>query len=105
MIERLAMKDGALSLSEGKQPFLRMDDLDFESRLAARRLGLGRQGRSAHRHHRPRRVPLRCASVEAPIAVSKRGLGLEPIAARLAGGAVKGKIRLDLARTCAGPWT
>lgn len=96
VIERLSMKDGALSLSEGKQAFLRLDDLDFESRLA-----LGPSGSVGKGEARIATIALGEAffvkDVRAPIAVSKQGLGLEPIQARLAGGAVKGKIRLDLA--------
>ena len=96
VIERLAMKNGALSLSEGKQAFLRMDDLDFESHLAVGPAGSVGQG-EARIATLALGETLFVREVRAPISVSKRGLGLDPIEARLAGGAVTGKIRLDLA--------
>ena len=95
VVEKLTMKDGALTLSEGPRAFLRIDDLDFGSRIV---LGTesGGQGEA-----RVAAIVLAEAlflrDVRSPIQVSKRGLGLEPIEARLAGGPVKGKVRLDLA--------
>jgi uncharacterized protein YhdP len=96
VIERLALKDGALSLSEGKQSFLRLDDLDFESRLAVGPAGSVGKG-EAQVKALVLAEALFVRDVRAPIEVSKRGLGLAPLRASLAGGAVKGQVRVDLA--------
>jgi hypothetical protein len=95
VVKRLAMRDGKLGFAEGKATFLRLEDLGFESRISLGPTGGGGEGRA--------RVGLLALGeslflreIEAPIAVSKGGLRLEPIRARLAGGTVEGKIRLDL---------
>jgi uncharacterized protein involved in outer membrane biogenesis len=95
VIERLTMTDAELSLTDGKTAFLRLEDVDFESRLAFeadKRVGQGKA----------RIATLALANalflrgISSPLTLSKESLRLEPVAARLAEGDVEGKIRLDL---------
>lgn len=95
VVSKLAMKDGALTLAEGNAVFLRMDDLDFESRLAMGARGAGGKGQA-----RVATIALSeslfLRDTRAPIVVSTAGLLLDPISARLADGPLAGRIRLDL---------
>ena len=95
VVKRLALKDANLALAEGKTTFMRLEGMSFESRLAVgvseaagdgrARIGLLALGES-----------LFLRGLESPITVSRKGLRLEPIKARLAEGRVAGKIHLDL---------
>ena len=95
VVERLALKDANLALAEGKTTFMRLEGMSFESRLAVgaseaagegrARIGLLALGES-----------LFLRGIEAPITVSRKGLRLEPIKARLAEGRVAGQVHLDL---------
>lgn len=95
VVDRLAVANGQLVMADSRQAFLRLDDLDFESRLAVGAAGTEGQGRA-----RVGVVSLAEAlflrGVESPITVSKKGLRLEPVRARLADGPVSARIRVDL---------
>ena len=90
----LAMKDAALSLAEGTRS-------SCASTISTSRAVWPWRARAAARA-RPASAPSRwprpyaVRDMQAPIMVSKPGLRLDPIEARLAGGPLKGKIRLDL---------
>lgn len=95
VVKRLALKDANLGLADGKTTFMRLEGMSFESRLALAAREAGGEGRA--------RIALLALGeslflrgIEAPIAVSRKGLRLEPVKARLAEGRVAGKIRLDL---------
>jgi uncharacterized protein involved in outer membrane biogenesis len=95
VIERLAMTDAELSLADGKTPFFRLDDVDFESRLtfeADKRVGQGK----ARIATLALGNALFLRGISSPLTLSKQSLRLEPVEARLAEGDVEGKIRLDL---------
>ena len=95
VVKRLSLKDANLALAEGKTTFMSLEGMSFESRLAVgvseaagdgrARIGLLALGES-----------LFLRGLESPITVSRKGLRLEPIKARLAEGRVAGKIHLDL---------
>ena len=95
VVKRLSLKDAKVALAEGKTTFMRLEGMTFDSRLAVgaseaagegrARIGLLALGES-----------LFLRGIESPIAVSRKGLRLEPIKARLAEGRVAGKIHLDL---------
>jgi len=95
VVSKLLMKDGALTLADANAVFLRMDDLDFESRIALDAKGAGGKGQA-----RVATIALSeslfLRDTKAPIVVSKAGLILDPVSARLADGPVQGRIRLDL---------
>jgi hypothetical protein len=95
VIDRLAMGDAELSLSEGKTVFLRIEDADFESRLTFEgheRVGQGK----AHIATLALADSLFLRDISSPLTLSKENLRLEPVSARLSDGRVEGKIRLDL---------
>ena len=95
VVERLSLKDAKVGLADGKTTFMRLEGLTFDSRLAVGASEAAGEGRA--------RVGLLALGeslflrgIEAPIALSRKGLRLEPINARLAEGRVTGKIHLDL---------
>jgi uncharacterized protein involved in outer membrane biogenesis len=95
VVSKLGMAGGALTLADPNGTFLRMDGLDFQTRLA-----VDAKGPVGHGDARVETIALAEAlflrNAKAPIAVSKAGLRLDPVSARLAGGPVKGRLRLDL---------
>jgi hypothetical protein len=95
VVDRLAVKDGQLVMAEGTEPFLRIEDLDFESRLAVGAEGTTGQGR-ARIGVLALAESLFLRGVESPITVSRSGLRLEPVRARLADGPVTAQVRVDL---------
>jgi hypothetical protein len=94
VVKRLAMTDANLRFAEGKTVFLRLEDLDFESRLSLGAAEAGGQGR-ARIASLALGESLFVRHIESPITVSKGGLRLDPIKARLADGRVEGRIRVD----------
>ena len=95
VVKRLSLKDANVGLVEGRTTFMRLEGMSFESRLAVGASEAGGEGRA--------RIGLLALgeslflrSIEAPLTVSRKGLRLEPIKARLAEGRVAGTIHLDL---------
>ena len=95
VVDRLAVANGQLVMADGKQAFLRLDDLDFESRLAVGAAGAEGQGR-ARIGVLALAESLFLRGVESPITVSRKGLRLEPVRARLADGPVSAQVRVEL---------
>ena len=94
-MKRLAVKNANLGLAEGKKTFLRLEGMSFASRLAVGGAETGGEGQA--------KIALLglgealfLRGIESRVAVSRKGLRLEPVKARLAEGRVAGAIRLDL---------
>jgi hypothetical protein len=95
VVKRLTVKDANLGLAEGKKTFMRLEGMSFASRLALGGAETGGEGQA--------RIALLglaeslfLRAIDSKVAVSRKGLRLEPVKARLADGRVAGKIRLDL---------
>lgn len=95
VISRLAMEDGGLKVAEGKAVFLRAEGVGFESAIAvAGREAEGKGSASIKSLVLGESLFLR--DVKAPMTLTAEAVRLSPVSGRLAGGAVKGDIRLRL---------